>query len=212
LKNTRETSAPNASPTLSEDSQDSHPHASLKKREANRRNAQLSSGPRTERGKSHSRRNAVKHGILASALLIRSGPGTEDAAEFEELFAALNRDLLPVGRLEEMLVEKVAVCWWRQQRALRCEAGLIRRSFIADPALQLEEVLSNEIGLGQNADLKSIKDHLSLPLGDKLERILRYEGSNQRQLVHAMTQLERMQRIRKGEHVPAPINVQLSSE
>jgi hypothetical protein len=149
---------------------------------------------------------------LATALLIRSGPGAEDAAEFEELLAALNRDLLPVGRLEEMLVEKVAVCWWRQQRALRCEAGLIRRSFIADPTLQLEEVLSNEIGLGQNDDLKSINDHQSLPLGDKLERILRYEGSNQRQFVHAMTQLERMQRIRKGEHVPAPINIQLSSE
>jgi hypothetical protein len=111
-----------------------------------------------------------------------------------------------------MQVEKIAVCWWRQQRALRCEAGLIRRSFIADPTLQLEEVLSNEIGLGQDADLKSITDHLSLPLGDKLERILHYEGGNQRQLVHAMTQLERMQRIRKGEHVPAPIDVQLSSE
>src|SRR5271157_3220799 len=99
---------------------------SSKKLEANRRNAQLSTGPKTEAGKNHSRRNALKHGVLASALLVTKGGGTEDAAEFEELLHALNQDLAPVGRLEEMMVEKIAVCSWRQKRALRYEALLIR--------------------------------------------------------------------------------------
>ena len=48
---------------------------------ANRRNCQKSTGP-TERGKSHSRWNAVKHGILSKALLIIEGPGAEDVAAF----------------------------------------------------------------------------------------------------------------------------------
>ena len=101
---------------------------SPKKLEANRRNAQQSTGPRAEEGKSQSRRNALKHGILSSALLITEGQGAEDPAEFDEVLGGIRRDVSPVGRLEEMLVEKIAVCWWRQKRALRCEAGMIRAS------------------------------------------------------------------------------------
>lgn len=33
----------------------------------------------------------------------------------------------PVGVLEEMLVEKIAVCYWRLRRVLRCEIGEIRK-------------------------------------------------------------------------------------
>lgn len=53
-----------------------------KKREANCRNAQLSTGPKTARGKPWSRRNAVKHGLLASTLLITKEEEEEGAAEF----------------------------------------------------------------------------------------------------------------------------------
>ena len=107
---------------------------SPRKLEANRRNAKRSTGPRTEAGKSQSRRNAHKHGILASALLITKGLAAEDSAEFDELHESLRRDLAPVGGLEKMLVEKIAVCWWRQKRALRCEAGLVRKQFTVSVA------------------------------------------------------------------------------
>jgi hypothetical protein len=100
---------------------------SQRKLEANRLNAQRSTGPRTEEGKSQSRRNALKHGVLAPALLITKGECAEDPVEFEEMLGGFYEDLKPVGALEEMLVEKVAVCLWRQKRALRCEAGLVRR-------------------------------------------------------------------------------------
>jgi hypothetical protein len=56
---------------------------------ANRRNAKLSAGPKTEEGKSRSRRNAVTHGVLASALLITDGKGAEDHAEFEQLLSVI---------------------------------------------------------------------------------------------------------------------------
>ena len=185
---------------------------SLSKRAvANRRNAQRSTGPSTEEGKSRSRRNALKHDVLASALLITEGEGAEDPAEFDELLGGLRRDLAPVGTLEEMLIEKIAVCWWRQKRVLRCEAGLVRRAFLPDPGRQVKECLSSAIGLGPHPELAAIKDHLSLPLSADLDRILRYETTIQRQLVYAISQLERLQRARKGEHVPAPVSVRLSS-
>lgn len=148
-----------------------------KKAAANRRNAQLSTGPRTKEGKSRSRQNAVKHGILSSALLILDGDGAEDRSEFDELLSALRRDLAPVGMLEEMLVEKIAVCWWRQKRALKCEAGLVRRAFVTDPGRQLHESLSRNLGLSTDPELAN---HLSLPLGADLDLILRYETANQR--------------------------------
>ena len=173
---------------------------SPRKLEANRRNAQRSTGPRTEEGKSQSRRNALKHGILASAVLIAEGEGAEDSSEFEELLENLHRDRSPVGALEDMLVERIAVCLWRQKRALRCEAGLVRQNFEFE-----RRVL-------RNPDLAAIKDHLSLPLGDSLDRVLRYEATIQRQLSYAINQLERLQRVRKGENIPAPVSVQLTSD
>jgi hypothetical protein len=180
---------------------------------ANRRNAQLSTGPRTEEGKRRSRRNALKHGVLASALLITEGEGAEDPAEFNELLDGLRRDLAPVGNLEEMLVEKIAVCWWRQKRVLSCEAGLVRRAFV--PNLQYQGMLdrlANQGLLVPTPERDAIKDHLRLPSSDDVGRILRYETANNRQLVYAINQLERLQRARRGEQIPAPVSFHVSAE
>jgi len=180
---------------------------------ANRRNAQLSTGPRTEEGKSRSRQNALKHGILASALLITAGEGAEDPAEFNELLGGLRRDLAPVGTLEERMVEKIAVCWWRQKRVLSCEAGLVQRAFV--PNLQHERMLDRLASQGllvPTPELAAIKDHLGLPESDQVDRILRYETANNRQLVYAINQLERLPRARKGEQIPAPVSLQVSRD
>ena len=100
---------------------------SPQKLEANRRNAQRSTGPRTQEGKERSRRNARKHGILTSALLITEGKGWENEDEFTQLLAGLRENLSPEGTLEDLLVQKIAICCWRQRRALECEAQLCRR-------------------------------------------------------------------------------------
>ena len=185
---------------------------SSKKLDANRRNARLSTGPKTEQGRANSRRNALKHGVLASALLVSNGLGAEDSAEFDELLRSLHEDLLPVGVLEKMLVEKIAVFWWRQRRALQCEAGLVERAFVPIPETDIQ-FLSRTIGVSSRApEQEAIKSHLRLPLGEDLDCILRYETTMQRQLVHAINQLERLQRARKGEQIPAPVNVQISNE
>lgn len=173
---------------------------SLKKVEANRRNSQLSTGPRTETGKDHSRQNALRHGLLASVVLVRKGLGAEDVAGFEELLEALTRDLAPIGKLEELMVEKIAVCCWRERRAQHCEAGLIQKS--ADEP-DFDSPFERKQSAAERAASKA------LPLSPELDLILRYETAIQRQLAFALAQLERLQKSRRGEHVPPPMSIQL---
>ena len=98
-----------------------------KKREANRRNALRSSGPKTAQGKSIAKWNAVKHGLLSREAVIPVGEGQERRSDFQALLARLRRDLRPRRALEQMLVEKIAVGYWRLRRVLRCETGEIRK-------------------------------------------------------------------------------------
>ena|ERR1035437_2615028 len=49
-----------------------------------------------------------------------------------------------------------------------------------------------------------------LPSSDVLDKILRYETTLERQLYRAMHQLERLQRMRNGEFVPAPVTMEVS--
>src|SRR5438093_35001 len=100
---------------------------SLKKAEANRRNARLSTGPRTQHGKRAVARNAIKHGLLAREVVITAGDGEEDVQEFEALLDRLWQEYERGGVLEETLVQRIATCWWRQERVLRAENGEIRK-------------------------------------------------------------------------------------
>lgn len=200
---------------------DQKPHlesTSPRKVAANRRNGPLSKGPKTKRGKSHSRHNAFKHGILSDALLITEGPGAEDKAAFYEWLRSLRLAWEPEGDREEELVEEIAICDWRVARALRCEGGLISRGVVIHQAGPAPEVAGLRSILGRDAEnkrdqeLKALTDHLSLPLGNPLDRLLRYQTTIQRLKALKTTELERLQLRRKGQHVPAPVSVQFSTD
>ncbi len=76
--------------------------------EANRRNAQLSTGPRTLEGKAASSRNAVTHDLRGRApIAITRGPFAEDAGEVQDFVEAVVAELEPVGAQE--LAEAVAI-------------------------------------------------------------------------------------------------------
>jgi hypothetical protein len=49
-----------------------------------------------------------------------------------------------------------------------------------------------------------------LPSPEVLDKIMRYETTLQRQMYRAMSQLERLQRMRQGEAVPAPMMMEMS--
>ncbi len=89
--------------------------------EANRRNSRSSTGPKTRTGKAASKMNAMKHGLLATDLIVRD----EDPVEFTRLLENLVDEFQPQGPLEEQLVERVAACMWRLRRLYRIEAGIL---------------------------------------------------------------------------------------
>jgi len=98
---------------------------SKKQLEANKRNAQKG-GVKTQEGKAIVKYNALKHGLLAKEAVITVGEGAESPEEFNALLTDLKTQLNPAGTLEEMLVEKVVVAYWRLRRAYKYEVGLIR--------------------------------------------------------------------------------------
>ena len=101
--------------------------------EANRRNAQLSTGPKTPEGKAAVRYKVLKHGILAKEVVIAVGDGREEGGRFEELLSGLPDELNPLGILEEMLVEKIAVSFWRLGRVQRQHQGTPSPRLSASP-------------------------------------------------------------------------------
>ena len=94
---------------------------SPRKAAANRRNASKSTGPRTPQGKSWSRRNALKHGILASQAVIATIEGRAERKLFEATVEGLAQDFQPVGTYEQLLVQEIAACFWRKRRLLTFE-------------------------------------------------------------------------------------------
>ena len=100
---------------------------SIRKVEANRRNGQHSTGPKTEAGKQASRVNALKHGLLAKEIVITRGDYNEDKQAFAQLLDELEEQFTPVGVAEELEVQKIALCYWRKMRAIRYEHGAIRK-------------------------------------------------------------------------------------
>ena len=86
--------------------------ASEKQVGANRWNAQRSTGPKTPEGKAVVRRNATKHGLLSSEILL---PGEERGA-LEELGGRPKAELRPVGETEGLLVEQIVAVHWMLRR------------------------------------------------------------------------------------------------
>ena len=71
-------------------------HMSPAQLEANRRNAQKSTGPRTPNGRAVSKMNACRHGILSKEAVVHGRCIKEDDQEF----AALHQRLRANGRVK----------------------------------------------------------------------------------------------------------------
>ena len=80
-------------------------NTSKKQIEANRRNAQKSTGPKTARGRAISKMNAIKHGLLGRQLLVGGKQARESRHELGLLQKRFWDYYEPVGPAEEGLVE-----------------------------------------------------------------------------------------------------------
>ena len=95
---------------------------SFRQIEANRRNAQPSTGPLTDEGKKRSSQNAVRHGLTAETVIDALEDG-EDYAAFE---MAVTADYDAQPAVERELALRLASLLWRLRRATAIESGLFK--------------------------------------------------------------------------------------
>lgn len=132
--------------------------------EANRRNAQKSTGPRTEEGKNRSRLNSLDHGCRANILVLP----TEDFAEYESQLQAWKFSLQPRNPVEETLVERLVSLKWQEKRIDRAHTARLTRRISHTSIEEADREQAEVIELGQ----KLFRDASGLAVFD-LER----EGS-----------------------------------
>ncbi len=89
--------------------------------EANRANAQKSTGPRTAEGKTVVAQNAVKHGLRAQTAVLLG----ESGEEYAGFHAALLEELDPEGVRETELAGRIVDLTWRLRRAGRYQDAVL---------------------------------------------------------------------------------------
>ena len=105
---------------------------------ANRENAQHSTGPKTEEGKGASAANATRHALTARGLIVPLG--LESA--FTDFETALRINLIPNGRFEEIIFQRILECGWNLERCRRAQAQLFEQTAAAD--LSVDPLLDDQ--------------------------------------------------------------------
>ena len=95
--------------------------ASQAQTEANRKNAQKSTGPKTIEGKKAVAKNALKHGLFTNEAVI-AGESLED---YNCLREKTLDELSPVGNMETILTERIVSLTWRLKRIERFQSIVI---------------------------------------------------------------------------------------
>jgi len=155
--------------------------------EANRQNAQSSTGPRTAEGLQKSSLNAIRHGFTGQTMLV-----TESEAEPYRLFTeGFLKELAPVGVHETALAHSVMNNRWRVQQISAMESAIYALGFRQHAAQ-----LANE-----TPDMAAAMSRL-LTFDEKrkdLDRLRRYESSLTRQINKDIQLLTQLQLTRKAE-------------
>jgi hypothetical protein len=144
--------------------------------EANRANAQLSTGPKTEEGRRASSTNAVKSGLASAKLYIRA----DEQNEFDEFMQLLNDQLQPSGILQCLFFDLILHASWNIRRCMLLEAKLQSET-------GLDEALLND------------------ELARKIERLWRYKRMHESTLRQATAEFRKLkteESFRTGSNIP----------
>ena len=185
---------------------------SERKLAANRANAQRSTGPKTPDGKRKSSRNAMKHALLSSQVVLEN----EDRQELDFLRRDLAAQLSPVGALEELLVDRIAEGFWRLCRAARVERALMEDRYRERmEGADQESKLVTLMGDSEDDDIKQGLERwearrprlalIDMVANETLEKILRYETTIERQTYRALHELQRLQAAQGRAMAMAPL-------
>ena len=147
--------------------------------EANRKNAQRSTGPRTPEGKAKVALNALAHGLTAAKVVA----GQEDGPLFDQLRAQLQREWRPGSILEVMLVDRMAELVWQLRRVAGVEVGVLENM----PRWRPAGVKAENFGLADAMARDFAKPNPTLL------RVQMYQGRLERALHRTSAELRRLQ-------------------
>ncbi len=176
--------------------------------QANRARARLS---RTVRWipQQHEPEVPWEHGLLGKETIAYG----ENPDKFKELHENLRRSWCPEGYMEELLVEKMAVCHWRMTRILRAECGSIEaRAISAGQEIALAQIESDkktprQLAPGQNEAeqeptvisplaFRAVSRMTCFPEYETSMALAFYEAAVERHFYRAMRALAQIQRAR----------------
>jgi hypothetical protein len=161
---------------------------------ANRLNAQKSHGPTNT---TPTRTNATKHGLLAVGVT-----ELDDIEGYRNMLSGLVQELNPVGTLERFLIESIALDVTRLRRARRLEGEHITGELNPPIYKYYRPPADLDPGLPAAMKLAGVQALVSV--------FLRYENTIGQRLFRFLHELERLQRMRHGEQLPAPAALDVS--
>ena len=158
---------------------------SAKQLQANRNNARLSTGPKTEQGRSRSRMNALRHGLTGQVTTMTD----EDRAAHDQFSQALIKSLAPEGAMETQLAQRIATDSWRLNRASAIEDNLF--------ALGLHQNAGNLCPDHQQIDAALTTARVFTEESHQLQILTLYEQRLNRALQKNLALLQSLQAARK---------------
>lgn len=154
--------------------------------DANRLNAQRSTGPRTLEGKVRSSLNAARHGFTGRLLVgLQYGPFADNADDLHAFVEAVLSELEPRCEQERAEALNIAALYVRRSRLVELEAMALAHG-IRTKTLP-PKVAESELQLAGANALSS----------DAFERLPRYEGHLGRELDKGLARYARLQQSRR---------------
>jgi hypothetical protein len=160
-------------------------------------------GPRTVEGKRRAKSNAIQHGIFADQVLTAE-PFRESVPNYEKFLCSLCEAIQPSNALEQALVEMLAFEFLRLSRVYKADAQIAPRMFERVHAGLSEEkphVLTERVE--KEEEIVIVQRALDPEL------VIRYQTHVSREIDRILIRLERLQRMRQGRLLPAPIDVSI---
>jgi len=159
------------------------------------KNPNRSTGPRTAGGKRRSSQNAYKHGFFSKEIL-RFHLRKEDRRGYRKTLKELCETWDPVGESEKIQIELIAFHLQQLKRVLRL--------MTARRATALPFVLVDRCESAERSPAIIDRWLQDLPPLDELDRFQRYQDRVLRNYYQGHSELERLQKMRCGEHTRLP--------
>lgn len=162
-----------------------------------------SGGVKTEEGKEISKYNALKHGVLQFALT------DYENNLYRDVLDQFMAEFSPVGALETILVERGAMYYVKLYRISKAENEYMQSALnprIVESSLMLMPMV-DEIVKNDGYHAKITKDNIK----ELTNTFQRYEITAENRFFKTLHELERIQRMRKGERLPPPVNVDVTN-